>query len=90
MIVVYLSVPLVKIATRTGAMDHPDVRKVHQKPMPRLGGMAIFIGFIIAVLATVKVQGPYQGIIIGGITVFIVGVLMTCTVSPPGQNWADR
>lgn len=76
MIVVYLSVPLVeKIATRTGAMDHPDVRKVHQKPMPRLGGMAIFIGFIIAVLATVKVQGPYQGIIIGGIIIFIVGVL---------------
>ena len=35
-----------KIAKHIGAMDIPDKRKVHTKPMPRLGGLGIFLTFL--------------------------------------------
>ena len=40
-------VPICKrIANHIGAIDEPNVRKVHKKPMPRLGGLAIYASFI--------------------------------------------
>lgn len=42
----FLFTPLVaRLAVCWGAIDLPGGRKVHQKPMPRLGGLAVFIGF---------------------------------------------
>ncbi len=41
----WILTPLVrKLAFRVGAIDFPNERKVHKDPMPRLGGLAIFIG----------------------------------------------
>jgi UDP-GlcNAc:undecaprenyl-phosphate/decaprenyl-phosphate GlcNAc-1-phosphate transferase len=37
-----------KLGIRQGALDHPDERKVHHQPIPRVGGLAIFISFSIA------------------------------------------
>ena len=43
-----ISVPFVKkIAVHVNALDIPNERKVHQKPMPRLGGLAIFFAFLV-------------------------------------------
>lgn len=43
--------PLVKkIAFIIGATDKPNQRKVHQKIMPRLGGLAIYISFLIGMI----------------------------------------
>lgn len=45
-VVAFLVTPIVRwLAFRWGAIDLPDPRKVHQQPMPRLGGIAIFVGF---------------------------------------------
>ena len=45
-----LITPVVKkLAFKIGATDKPNKRKVHQKIMPRLGGLAIYISFIIGV-----------------------------------------
>jgi len=42
----YLLTPVAGwLAFRVGAVDLPGPRKVHAKPMPRLGGVAVFIGF---------------------------------------------
>ena len=39
--------PIVKwIANHIGALDYPNERKVHKKPMPLLGGLMMFLGFI--------------------------------------------
>ena len=36
--------PLVMLlASKTGAMDKPDSRKVHKKPIPRIGGLGIYM-----------------------------------------------
>ena len=43
-----LITPLVKkFAIKIGAVDQPNHRKVHVRIMPRLGGLAIFLAFII-------------------------------------------
>jgi UDP-GlcNAc:undecaprenyl-phosphate GlcNAc-1-phosphate transferase len=75
-VVAYLSVPLaIKLAYRVGAIDQPDKRKVHLQAMPRIGGLAIFIAFLLTMVLVVKVNGPFQGIIYGIIIIFIVGLL---------------
>ena len=39
--------PIVKwIANHVGALDYPNERKVHKKPMPLLGGLMMFFGFL--------------------------------------------
>ncbi|MCS6846050.1 MAG: undecaprenyl/decaprenyl-phosphate alpha-N-acetylglucosaminyl 1-phosphate transferase [Caldilineales bacterium] len=44
-------VPMVrKVAWRWGFVDQPSFRKVHSTPIPRLGGVAIYAGFIVALL----------------------------------------
>lgn len=42
----YFSTPFVRqLAVRWGAVDRPGPRKIHAQPMPRLGGLAVFVGF---------------------------------------------
>lgn len=46
--------PVMVIATKLGAIDKPDgQRKIHKKPIPRLGGVAIYIGILTGVLGGV-------------------------------------
>jgi UDP-GlcNAc:undecaprenyl-phosphate/decaprenyl-phosphate GlcNAc-1-phosphate transferase len=68
--------PLVKkLAYKIGATDKPNKRKVHQKIMPRLGGLAIFLSFIIGV-AIISPESPYTlGFIAGAFVIIITGVL---------------
>ena len=46
-----ISVPLArKIAEKIGAIDVPkDTRRMHKVPTPRLGGLAVFLGFLVSV-----------------------------------------
>lgn len=39
------------VARRFGVMDEPGPRKVHDQPMPRIGGIAVFATFLVVVLA---------------------------------------
>ena len=38
---------VIKLAHFTNAVDQPNQRKVHSKVMPRMGGLAIYIAFLI-------------------------------------------
>ncbi|MGG1676509.1 glycosyltransferase family 4 protein [Neobacillus sp. NRS-1170] len=71
-----LLTPLVKkLAFKIGATDKPNQRKVHQKIMPRLGGLAIYLSFIIGLLV-LRPGGPYAlPIIVGSIIIVITGIL---------------
>jgi len=72
----YLLTPYVrKLAFRIGALDRPDKRKVHQKIMPRLGGLAIYLAFVIAVLLTTTLTKDIIGIMTGGTCIMLLGVL---------------
>src|ERR671924_1454421 len=40
----------IQFALRWGLVDHPAARKVHDNPTPRIGGLAIYLGFVASVL----------------------------------------
>ncbi|OGC10968.1 hypothetical protein A3K48_00280 [candidate division WOR-1 bacterium RIFOXYA12_FULL_52_29] len=72
-----------KVAFKIGAVDHPNDRKIHSTDIPRIGGVAIYAGFIAAVvfgLALGYFTGvhlnprPIIGILIGGTIVFLSGL----------------
>lgn len=71
------STPAVKIlACKVGAIDVPDgKRRVHKSPIPRLGGLAIFFGFMVAVLAFVDIDPQTRGILIGALLIVAIGIL---------------
>jgi UDP-GlcNAc:undecaprenyl-phosphate/decaprenyl-phosphate GlcNAc-1-phosphate transferase len=46
-----------RAALQVGLVDKPDPRKVHSKPMVRLGGVAMFVGFMLSVLVLWRLHG---------------------------------
>jgi len=64
------------LAPHVGVIDRPSARKVHQRPMPRLGGAAIFLAFIVAMLAFENRYNFQQlaGILIGASFVSFLGI----------------
>lgn len=71
-----LLTPVIKtLAFKIGATDKPNQRKVHQKIMPRLGGLAIYISFILGVLI-MKPETLYMGaILLGSTLIVLTGIL---------------
>lgn len=72
----------IKIAPKIGAMDIPkDERRMHSKPMPRFGGLGIFIGMAIAILVCVpKMEGVHGdrqvlGFLAGGAMIVVLGII---------------
>ena len=73
---VYILVPVVKkIANHVGAMDIPNARKVHKVPIPRLGGLAIFAGFLFGYLVFGKQNDLITSILIGSFIIVITGMI---------------
>lgn len=73
----FAATPLVKrMAYKVGAVDVPkDGRRMHDHPIPRLGGLAIALAFILTTLLTVEMDQQMQGILLGGIIILVLGVL---------------
>lgn len=68
--------PLVKkLAFRIGAVDHPNERKVHQRVMPRLGGLSIFLSFLIGFMIFLPDTMTAWPVLIGAILITATGVL---------------
>lgn len=74
-IVSLISVPIVKtLAKHVGAMDKPNKRKVHKKPMPRLGGLGIFLSFLIGYLIFAEPSTQMNGVLAGGFILVLIGI----------------
>ncbi|MEA5553490.1 MraY family glycosyltransferase [Anabaena cylindrica UHCC 0172] len=84
-VVVLWTTPDVKnIGIKSGRLDKPDSRKVHQHPMVRLGGVSIFAGTIISLLivwwlggfANLPPEKEWQiwGVTLGGLGFFLIGL----------------
>ncbi|MDT8858809.1 undecaprenyl/decaprenyl-phosphate alpha-N-acetylglucosaminyl 1-phosphate transferase [Alkalihalobacillus sp. MEB130] len=75
-IVTVLITPLVKrLAIKIGATDKPNHRKVHQKVMARLGGLAIYIGFLIGFVLLQPASEFTLPILIGSFIIIVTGFL---------------
>lgn len=77
LVISFLMCPLVKsFAYKIGAIDVPkDNRRMHKKPVPRLGGLAIFLGFIVSMLLFAKIDGEMKGILLGAVIIVVLGVV---------------
>ena len=73
----FCTTPLIKLlARKVGAMDVPkDERRMHHRPIPRMGGLAIFLGFIVSFLIFGEINREIQGILLGAVIIIILGVL---------------
>src|SRR5574344_677985 len=70
------------LAAKTGAMDAPDARKVHKKPIPRIGGLGIYAAFMISILLTMAFQSfddetmhGLIGLLVSSTIIVIVGLI---------------
>ena len=76
------------LAPKIGAIDMPKARGMHSKPMPRFGGLAIYLGSLIAMLLFLPLTGDRMlvgelvqqdtrlfGLLAAGTVVFLVGVV---------------
>ncbi|HTR81111.1 MAG TPA: hypothetical protein VMM58_05715 [Bacteroidota bacterium] len=94
-----LLTPLViRFATLVGAIDLPNERKIHRYPIPRLGGIALCIGFLVTlfVLKALNIAGnspfPFAGyrglaFIAAFVLIFFVGVVDDIRSINPGKKF---
>lgn len=69
-------VPLVKrVAIHIKALDFPNKRKIHQHPMPRLGGLAIFLGFLLGFMLFCEQTVIMNSILIGSFIIILIGII---------------
>lgn len=73
-----------KVAVHIGAMDIPNKRKVHTTPMPRLGGLGIFLTFLFGYMLFGVQSTQMNSILIGSFIIIIVGVIDD--ISPIGAK----
>jgi len=73
----FTATPIVKsLAHKFGAIDIPkDERRIHKKPTARLGGLAIFYGFLISILCFCDIETRLQGILMGAVIIVTLGIL---------------
>ena len=64
------------LADKTGAMDEPDARKVHKKPIPRIGGLGIYVAFMAAVLIIMAYTDVPDDVMHGMIGLLVSGTLI--------------
>lgn len=75
-IISLITVPLVKkIANHVGALDIPNERKVHKKPMPRMGGLAIYFAFLIGYILFGQISVKMISVLIGSFIIILTGIM---------------
>lgn len=73
---VALFMPIVKrIAIHIGALDIPNKRKVHKVPIPRLGGLGIYAGFLLGYMLFGWESIQMNAILIGSFIIVITGII---------------
>ena len=76
-VITFLMTPIAKhIAYSIKAIDVPkDARRMHKRPIPRLGGLAMIFGFMVAVLCFGRLDRGLTSVLISGMIIAIMGVI---------------
>jgi len=72
-----LTGPIRRLALHLGIVDQPNSRKLHQRPMPLLGGLAIYCGTVVAIMFALEGQprGQILGILASATLLLVTGIL---------------
>ena len=81
-VALFVTPGVIFFAKKTGAMDAPDARKVHKRPIPRIGGLGIYLAFMAAMLTIVSevpvepdVAFEMEGLAVGGTLIVLLGLI---------------
>ena len=73
---VALLIPFIKkVAVSIGAVDIPRNRHIHKEPTPKLGGIGIFLGFLLGYMLFAEPSVQMNSILIGGFIIILIGLL---------------
>ncbi len=91
--IVFLAIPvIITVAERKKLFDIPDERKVHKTPIPSLGGLGIFAGFIIACLLAIRFQNSpeFQYFLAATFVIFFLGLKDDILVISPIKKFIGQ
>ena len=73
----FITTPIVKLLSiRWGVVDIPnDDRRMHKRTIPRMGGLAMFYGFIVSVIVFIKLDPKLIGMLLGAVIIVIMGMI---------------
>lgn len=76
----FASTPIVyRLAYRIGAIDVPkDGRRMHKRPIPRLGGLAIVFGFAVSICCFASFSRALTATLCGAFIIVVMGVVDDC------------
>jgi UDP-GlcNAc:undecaprenyl-phosphate GlcNAc-1-phosphate transferase len=75
MIVAVVLLPMARLlAFRFGLLDYPKAHGIHEHPVPRIGGIAIYIAFIAGSLYRLDLSEQLKGVLVGSTIIFSVGL----------------
>ncbi len=75
-VVLVLTPAVGRVARILGVVDEPgERRRVHLTAIPRLGGLALFLGLFVPALAFLELEGAYRGILLGAALATTVGMV---------------
>jgi len=78
-------------AIRFGIVDRPDGKlKTHAEPVPYLGGLAIYLSFLVALSVSFRFSEPVLGALLGGSIVVILGLIDDMGQLGPGVKLAGQ
>ncbi|MGH7255360.1 MAG: glycosyltransferase family 4 protein, partial [Nitrospirales bacterium] len=66
---------VIRLGTLWGLLDLPAARKIHRNPTPRIGGIAVYAGFVLALSANWMLTDWMTAIFLAGSLLLIVGIL---------------
>jgi UDP-GlcNAc:undecaprenyl-phosphate GlcNAc-1-phosphate transferase len=64
-----------RLATKWSIVDIPGARKVHAIPIPRIGGLAMAIGVLVAAVVVIPLEPRYRYFLAAAIVIVVFGVL---------------
>ncbi len=91
-VVAYVTAPLsIRLAHKLGVIDKPkDARRVHKKPIPRFGGMSIFLGSMAAMLIPAGMNSNIKVAMLGGLLMYGLGVADDITDLKPVVKFSGQ
>ncbi|MGB2630627.1 MAG: MraY family glycosyltransferase [Candidatus Omnitrophota bacterium] len=65
----------IKLATKFNILDFPAERKIHAKPIPLLGGVAVFFAYVVALLVNFRFSWQLKGVVISATFIMLAGLV---------------